>query len=103
MADQEIRRRKTSDPEMDAIMVISQAFADLDRAAINRVLKWAEDRYVRIPHLMPAEATEALTNFTNGIQEVARRLASNPRDVLIAMEKVTAEMEPATGKEPADA
>src|SRR5688500_4613020 len=42
----EIRRRKTSDPEMDAIVLISQALASLDTETCARVLKWAEDRYI---------------------------------------------------------
>lgn len=48
MAD-EIRRKKTSDPEMDAIHVINQAFEPLDAETCDRILDWAKDRFIEQP------------------------------------------------------
>lgn len=48
MAD-EIRRRKTADPEMDAMVVIAQVLEGLDSDTRARVLKWAEDRFLEQP------------------------------------------------------
>lgn len=46
---EEIRRRKTADPEMDAMQVLVQAFEPLDGLVIKRVLEWAEDRFIAEP------------------------------------------------------
>lgn len=49
MGEEEIRRRKTADPEMDAIIVIAQALASLDAETCSRVLEWAKDRFIEQP------------------------------------------------------
>lgn len=92
MAD-EIRRRKTSDPEMDAMMVLAQAFNGLDRNTIDRVLKWAEARYVKEGSLMSTESMKALTQFQDGIVKIAKNLNAPPRDVLNSMAKVADKVE----------
>lgn len=88
----EFRRRKTGDSEMDAMNILAMVFADLDRAAISRILKWAEDRYVSQSSLTEGDAIKASNQFFEGIQEVARRLGSPPRAVLQAMVNVSNEI-----------
>lgn len=46
---EEIRRRRTADPEIDALVVLEQALASLDAETCERVLKWALDRFVETP------------------------------------------------------
>lgn len=94
MAEDEIRRRKTNDREMDAIIVITQALADLDRVAAARVLEWARQRFVEADTLMPLEAMKAGTNFIEGINTIAKRLGgTDPLKVLRAMERVVGELD----------
>lgn len=43
---EEIRRRRTGSPEIDAMVVIEQAMEPLDARERGRVIQWAEGRYV---------------------------------------------------------
>jgi DNA-binding response OmpR family regulator len=72
MAPKEIRRTKTADRELDAINVISQAFADLDTQTIARILKWAEQRFVIDPK---RQAIDSWGEVFSGQIEIAQRWA----------------------------
>lgn len=91
---EEIRRRKTSDPEMDAIYVIAQALEPLDRSACERVVKWAEERYVRIrlPGLDVGDM-QGVNKFFEATAKMASRLNMADSQVLLnAMGRVAEEL-----------
>jgi hypothetical protein len=83
MADSEIRRRKTSDPELDALIVLEQALSPLSRVAAGRVLRWAEERYTRDADV-PVADLQAINAWMSGIQQVAREMGAVPLDVIKA-------------------
>jgi hypothetical protein len=99
---EEIRRRKTVDPEMDAIMVIAQAFSALDRDAAGRVLVWAQKRYVDPPSLdgLGVDQHESLNKFMEAITATANRVGiAKPIDLLRAMGRVADELGREEGSE----
>lgn len=94
MSSEEIRRRRTADPEMDAINVISQALDGLDRNQCERVLRWAGERYVKfkLPGLELADM-KGVNNFMTAAAQMASRLnMANPEELLKAMAKVADEL-----------
>lgn len=95
MADEEIRRRRTNDPEMDAITIISQALRGLDRDACRRVLQWAQKRYVDPPSdrvIENVDGAKAIGNFMEAIGQLGNRLQIMPPARLIPiMERIVNE------------
>lgn len=89
----EIRRRKTADPELDAITVINQALAHLDRPAAKRVLDWADKRFVNLDEPLRGDQLEGVTKFMEAIEATAREMQiSPPVKILDAMALVVTEM-----------
>lgn len=83
MADEEIRRRKTADPEMDALVLVAQALAPLDHETCARVLKWAEDRFIEQPKREVAEmAWVSVDAQIQAYQKFAKKLGVD--DVTLA-------------------
>lgn len=62
--------RPEFDPEVAALESIAAALAPLDRAACQRVLKWAEDRHSRIQ--IADTGVAAFSRFTEALVEAAR-------------------------------
>jgi hypothetical protein len=90
----EIRRRKTSDPEMDAILVIAQALEPLSRTQAQRVLDWAEKRFTRVelPGLS-ADMMASTNRFMEALGKTASRMGmATPEDLLQAMARVASEL-----------
>lgn len=89
MGDEEIRRRKTTDPEMDAIVVISQALAGLDSETCARVLKWAEDRFIEQPKREIKEmAWLSVSEQIKAYQKYAKELGLNDTELAHAIAHV---------------
>ena len=68
----EIRRTRTADRELDAISVITQALSDLDIQTCERVIKWAQERFVSGPK---AGAINAWGEVLSGQIKIAQRRA----------------------------
>jgi hypothetical protein len=89
----EIRRTRTADAEMDAIVVLNQVLEPLDRAAAKRVLTWADKRYVNPDFPVPETQMDGVSKFFDAIQETAREMhVSPPAKILDAMALVVQEM-----------
>jgi hypothetical protein len=71
----EIRRRKTQDPEMDALVVLHQALEPLDRPAAKRVLAWADERYVNPADPVPLGS---VNKFLEALATTAREMHVSP-------------------------
>jgi hypothetical protein len=89
----EIRRTRTADPEMDAISILNQALAPLDRSAAKRVLRWAEERYVHLDPVLSNGDLSGVTKFMGALVETAETLnVSPPSVILTAMGRVVDEI-----------
>jgi hypothetical protein len=89
MNNEEIRRRKTTDPEMDAINVVTQALAPLDMETCRRVLKWAEDRFIEEPKRRVSDlAWAGLDAQIKGYKEYSQRLGVDDRTLAHALKHV---------------
>lgn len=86
----EIRRKRTSDPEMDAMAVLVQALDPLEHSARARVLKWAEERYVRGPH---SDLMKSLSEITDSWFKAAQALHVRPGEVEAAVHMLAAQIE----------
>lgn len=84
---------------MDAINIITQALEPLDRNACERVIKWAEDRYVRLrlPGLESGDLNQ-VNQFMTAVGQTASRLNMNGADLLSELGKL-AERLPADGEQ----
>jgi hypothetical protein len=86
---EEIRRRKTADPEMDALMVITQALEGLEPEACERILSWAKDRFVEGPskRLLGIDV-DRFNSEMQRIRDYAAGLGTNERALVHAVSHV---------------
>jgi hypothetical protein len=99
MSGNEIRQRKTSDPEMDAINIIYKALTGLTRVQAERVVKWAETRFVREDPLTDSQSLGAANKFFAATTEMVRRLNTDGPTLLAAMARVADDLGPQNGSE----
>lgn len=86
MSGTEIRRRRTDDPEMDALAVIDQVMEPLDERARNRVLEWASAKFVEDPkRAIGEQAFEAMKRQMDAINDRAQFLGVTDRQLIHAM------------------
>jgi hypothetical protein len=86
---EEIRRRRTADPEIDALVVIEQALAGLPVDTCKRVLDWAMDRFIEERKRNISEmAMASIESQLRSIQEVAEALGATDRQFVHAIAHV---------------
>jgi hypothetical protein len=89
MSSSEIRRRRTGDPEMDAMAVITDALEPLDRNACKRVLAWAEKRFDRdVLSGIGESQTEELLGYFEKVERMAKERGLTQRQLLQVIAQV---------------